>query len=39
MLAMAVGRARKSVMVGYKPGEESTLVGLLDPSTYQRVWA
>jgi len=35
MLAMAVGRARKSVMVGYKPGEESSLIGLLDPSTYE----
>lgn len=39
MLAMAIGRARKSVMVGYKPGEESSLVGLLDPSTYRRVKA
>ena len=34
MLAMAIGRARKSVMVGYKPGEESSLISLLDPSTY-----
>ena len=39
MLAMAIGRARKSVMVGYKPGEESRLIGLLDPSTYQLVEA
>ncbi len=37
MLAMAVGRARKSVMVGYKPGEESSLIGLLVPSTYELV--
>ncbi|WP_419553562.1 3'-5' exonuclease [Candidatus Poriferisodalis sp.] len=37
MLAMAVGRARKSVMLGYKPGEESTLIRLLDPATYERV--
>ena len=37
MLAMAVGRARKSVMVGYKPGEESSLIGLLDPSTYRMI--
>ena len=37
MLAMAVGRARKSVMIGYKPGEESSLIGLLDPSTYEFV--
>ena len=39
MLAMAVGRARKSVMVGYKPGEESSLIGLLDPSTYKLIKA
>ena len=37
MLAMAVGRARDSVMIGYKPGEESSLIGLLDPSTYELV--
>ena len=37
MLAMAVGRARTSVMVGYKPGEESSLIGLLDPSTFESV--
>ena len=37
MLAMAVGRARESVMIGYKPGEESSLIGLLDPSTYELV--
>ena len=39
MLAMAVGRARQSVMIGYKPGEESSLIGLLDPSTYELVEA
>lgn len=39
MLAMAVCRARDSVMVGYKPGEESSLIGLLDPSTYKLVKA
>ena len=39
MLAMAVGRARNSVMIGYKPGEESSLIGLLDPSTYELVRA
>lgn len=37
MLAMAVGRARESVMLGYKPGEESSLIGLLDPSSYELV--
>ena len=39
MLAMAVGRARKSVMVGYKQGEESSLIGLLDPSTFKLIRA
>ena len=37
MLAMAIGRARKSVMLGYKPGKESSLIGLLDRSTYDRI--
>lgn len=37
MLAMAIGRARKSVMLGYKPGEESSLIGFLDPATYDLV--
>ena len=37
MLAMAVGRARESVLLGYKPGEESSLIGLLDPATYELV--
>ncbi len=39
MLAMAVGRARRSVMVGYKPGEESSLIRLLDPATYKLIKA
>ena len=37
MLAMAIGRARKTVMIGYKPGEESSLIGFLDPSTYNLI--
>jgi superfamily I DNA/RNA helicase len=37
LLAMGVARAKKSVMVGFKPGEESTLVSLLDPDTYRAV--
>lgn len=37
MLAMAIGRACKSVMVGYKPGEQSSLIELLNPSTYEPV--
>lgn len=35
LIAMGAGRARRSLMVGYKPGEESTLIGLLDPATYE----
>jgi hypothetical protein len=34
---MGVGRARKSVMLGYKPGDASTVVSLLDPTTYELV--
>ena len=37
MLAMAIGRARKTVMIGYKPGEESSLIRLLNPSNYRSV--
>ena len=37
LLAMGVGRARETVSIGYKPGEASTLIALLDPSTYKLV--
>ena len=37
LVAMGIGRARRTVMLGYKPGEESTLIGLLDPATYDFV--
>jgi superfamily I DNA/RNA helicase len=37
LLAMAIGRARKSVILGVKPGEESTLFDFLDPETFDRV--
>jgi superfamily I DNA/RNA helicase len=37
LLAMGIGRARSSVILGCKPGEESTLVRLLDPATYDRI--
>lgn len=37
LLAMAVTRARESVVVGYKPEEASTLVSFLDPATYREV--
>lgn len=39
MLAMAVGRSRDSVMLGYKPGEESSLIRLLNRSTYEFIEA
>lgn len=37
LLAMGIGRARKTVSVGYKSGEQSTLIGLFDPNTYDLV--
>lgn len=37
LLAMGIGRARKSVTLGFKDGAGSTLVGLLDASTYTAV--
>jgi superfamily I DNA/RNA helicase len=37
LLAMAVGRARHRVVVGYKPTDESRLVDFLDRDTYEAV--
>lgn len=37
LLAMGIGRARESVIVGYKPQEASRLIGYLDPSTFDEV--
>lgn len=37
LLAMAITRARKSVIVGYKPGEASKLVTFLKGGTYDEV--
>jgi superfamily I DNA/RNA helicase len=34
LLAMALGRARKSVVVGYKPAEASSLVSYFRPNTF-----
>lgn len=34
LAAMGIGRARHTVTVGYKPGEQSTLIGLIDSETY-----
>ena len=35
LIAMGIGRARRSVMIGYKPGEESTLIAIFYPETYK----
>lgn len=37
LLAMGIGRARKTVTLGFKPGEASSLVSFLDSSTYKRI--
>jgi len=37
LVAMAVTRARESVIVGYKPEEASSLISLLDLTTYREV--
>jgi superfamily I DNA/RNA helicase len=37
LLAVAIARARKSVIVGYKPGEESRLVQYFVPGTFDAV--
>jgi hypothetical protein len=37
LLAMGIGRARKTVTLGLKSGAESNLVALLDPDTFNRV--
>lgn len=37
LVAMAIGRARKTVALTYKPGEESRVIHLLDPDTFREV--
>jgi superfamily I DNA/RNA helicase len=37
LVAMAIGRARKSVILSYKPGTESRVVDLLDPDTDEEI--
>ena len=37
LVAMGIGRARRSVTIGYKPREESTLIEKFDPETYELV--
>ena len=36
LLAVAVARARKAVIVGYKPGEESGLINYFSPGTFDQ---
>lgn len=37
LVAMGVGRARRSASIGYKGSDPSTLIGMLDPTTYEKV--
>ena len=37
LVAMGIGRARYTVTVGYKPEDQSTLIDLIDPTTYDLV--
>lgn len=37
LLAMGIGRGRKTVMIGHKPAQASTLISLLDPATFDRI--
>jgi superfamily I DNA/RNA helicase len=37
LLAMAVGRARRSVVLGYRPSDTSSLVELLDSRTFEAI--
>ena len=39
LVAMGGGRARKTVALGYKPGEQSTVTEFMDPATYNLVKA
>ena len=37
LLAMGIGRAKKSVILGYKPDTAASLIAYLDPDTYQAI--
>ncbi|QIZ52928.1 DNA helicase UvrD [Dickeya zeae] len=37
LLAVAIARARKDVIIGYKPGEESDLIKFFSPGTFTEV--
>ena len=34
LVAMGVGRARRSVALGYKPEDRSEVIDMIDPETY-----
>ncbi|MBI3582799.1 MAG: AAA family ATPase [Nitrospinae bacterium] len=37
LMAMGICRARKSVVLGYKPEDASSLISFLDPNTYKEI--
>ena len=37
LVAMGIGRARKTVTVGYKPEDKSTLIDMIDQATYDLI--
>lgn len=37
LVAMGIGRAKKTVMLGYKPRDRSTVFDFIDPTTYDTV--
>jgi superfamily I DNA/RNA helicase len=37
LIAMGVGRARRTVSIGYKGSDPSTVIGMLDPATFEKV--
>lgn len=37
LVAMGIGRARKTAAVGYKPDDKSTVIDFMDPDTYDRI--
>jgi len=37
LLAMGIGRAKQSVILGYKPEDASKLIEYLDPNTYRKI--
>ena len=37
LIAMGIGRARRTVMLGYKKGERSSVFDFIQPSAYEEV--